>query len=178
MVADFSAPGHQRHQVSTLRGHQQPWCWRLVRQVGVRLPWERISSTCVITVWRDTQKNKQIHINIFFFQMNRLITIWISLLQRRIDWVLLYKFFLSLWRHCDAKPYISRHAIVTSQSEDQFTGFFWHKRITILLNVIRGPFYWHGLTLILAYISNHSRYTVSDEITSPFPIFNGCTVEV
>ena len=39
-------------------------------------------------------------------------------------------------------------------------------------------FYYHGLTLIPAWISNHMSSKVWDEITYPFPNFNGCTVEV
>ena len=42
----------------------------------------------------------------------------------------------------------------------------------------RTPFYWHGLTLIPACISNYIHYKVWDEITYPFLTFNGCTVEV
>ena len=41
-----------------------------------------------------------------------------------------------------------------------------------------GPFYLHGLTLIPAWISNHTHYNVWDEITYPFLNFNGATVEV
>ena len=41
-----------------------------------------------------------------------------------------------------------------------------------------GTFYQHGLTVISAWISNHIHYNVWDEITYPFPNFNGCTVEV
>ena len=37
---------------------------------------------------------------------------------------------------------------------------------------------WHGLTLILSWISNYIHYNVWDEITYPFLSFNGCTVEV
>ena len=36
----------------------------------------------------------------------------------------------------------------------------------------------HGLTLIPAQISNYLHYKVWDEITYPFPNFNGATVEV
>ena len=42
----------------------------------------------------------------------------------------------------------------------------------------RGPVYIHGLTLILAWISNHLPSKVWDEITYPIPNFNGYTVEV
>ena len=34
------------------------------------------------------------------------------------------------------------------------------------------------LTLIPAWISNHMPSKVQDEITYPFPNFNGCTIEV
>ena len=39
-------------------------------------------------------------------------------------------------------------------------------------------FYKHGLTLIPAWISNHTPSNVWDGITYPFLNFNGCTVEV
>ena len=42
----------------------------------------------------------------------------------------------------------------------------------------RGPFYWSELTLIPAWISKHTLRKVWDEITYPFPNFNGCTIEV
>ena len=41
-----------------------------------------------------------------------------------------------------------------------------------------GLFYWHGLTLIPAWISNYIHYKLWDEITYPFLNFNGATVEV
>ena len=41
-----------------------------------------------------------------------------------------------------------------------------------------GPFYQHGLTLFLAWISNYTHYNVYDEIIYPFINFNGATVEV
>ena len=42
----------------------------------------------------------------------------------------------------------------------------------------RGPFYYHGLTLIPAWISNFIHCKLWYEIIYPFPNFNGCTVEV
>ena len=42
----------------------------------------------------------------------------------------------------------------------------------------RRPFYVRGLTLILAWISNHMPNKSLDEITYPFPNFNDSTVEV
>ena len=42
----------------------------------------------------------------------------------------------------------------------------------------RALFYQHGLTLILAWISNYIHYKLWGEITYPFLNFNGCTVEV
>ena len=40
----------------------------------------------------------------------------------------------------------------------------------------KGPFYWHGLTLIPVWINNHMSCNVWDEITYPFLNFNGATV--
>ena len=41
-----------------------------------------------------------------------------------------------------------------------------------------GSYYQHALTLIPACINNHTPSKVLDEITYPFPNFNGCTIEV
>ena len=41
-----------------------------------------------------------------------------------------------------------------------------------------GPFYQGDLTVIPAWTSNHMIGNVWDEITYPFPNFNGCTVDV
>ena len=41
-----------------------------------------------------------------------------------------------------------------------------------------GPFHKHGLTLILAWISNHIHYKVWEEINNIFPNVNGATVDV
>ena len=43
---------------------------------------------------------------------------------------------------------------------------------------IRAPFYWHGLTLIPAWVSNYTHCNLQDEITYPFLNLNGATVEV
>ena len=40
-----------------------------------------------------------------------------------------------------------------------------------------GRFYWHGLTLIPAWISSYIHYEVWDEITYSFPNFNGEAAE-
>ena len=42
----------------------------------------------------------------------------------------------------------------------------------------QGPIYYHGLTLIPAWISNYIHYKMWDEITYPFLNFYGATVEV
>ena len=42
----------------------------------------------------------------------------------------------------------------------------------------RGSLYKHGLTLIPVWISNYIHHKVWDEITYPFPNFNGAAVEV
>ena len=49
---------------------------------------------------------------------------------------------------------------------------------TIQVQMPEAPFYWHGLTLITVLIGNHKPSKMWDEITYPFQIFNGCTVEV
>ena len=43
---------------------------------------------------------------------------------------------------------------------------------------LQEPLYWHSLTLLPAWINNYLRSKVCDEITYPFPNFNGATVEV
>ena len=45
-------------------------------------------------------------------------------------------------------------------------------------NITSGPFYYHGLTLNPAWISNHMPGKEWGEITNPFLNFYGCTVEV
>ena len=40
-----------------------------------------------------------------------------------------------------------------------------------------GPFHYHGLTLIQAWMSNHIRYKVWDEITYPLLNFNSANVQ-
>ena len=50
--------------------------------------------------------------------------------------------------------------------------------IEISKYTITGPFYWHVLDLIPAWISNCTQYIMWGEITYPFPNFNGATVEV
>ena len=51
-------------------------------------------------------------------------------------------------------------------------------RNTDVAHYTSGPFYYHGLTLIPAWINNYTLYNVRDEITYPFLNFNGTTVEV
>ena len=42
----------------------------------------------------------------------------------------------------------------------------------------REPLYYHGWTVIPAWISKYIYYKVLDEITYPFLNFSGCAVEV
>ena len=46
--------------------------------------------------------------------------------------------------------------------------------IKTFVPLVPKPLHVEGLTLIPAWINNHLRYTVWDEITYPFPNFNGC----
>ena len=48
----------------------------------------------------------------------------------------------------------------------------------VMLPVCCSHIYWHGLTLIPAWISNYMPRKVWDKITYPFLNSNGCTVEV
>ena len=50
--------------------------------------------------------------------------------------------------------------------------------VIYFMKILWAPFYYHGLTLIPAWISNYIHYNVWDEITYPFLNFNGATVEV
>ena len=59
-----------------------------------------------------------------------------------------------------------------------------HARIPMLVEKIfidkrgpRDPLFWYGLTLIPVWTSNYIHYKKWDDITYPFPIVNGCTVE-
>ena len=56
-----------------------------------------------------------------------------------------------------------------------------HKHNEVICDVLKintNNIYWHGLTLIPAWISNHTSSKLWAEITYPYPNFNGCTVEV
>ena len=68
-----------------------------------------------------------------------------------------------VWQKCFYVRHLSQ---VVSNVLMNCPDFFW------------GPFYKHGLTSIPAWISNHIHHKVWDEITYPFPNFNGTTVEV
>ena len=46
----------------------------------------------------------------------------------------------------------------------------------MILSVVRGPFYEHGLTVILACISNWVHDKVGDQITYQFRNINGYTI--
>ena len=52
------------------------------------------------------------------------------------------------------------------------------RALIIFLSSYRDHFYWHGLSLISAWISNHMPDKVWDEITYPFSNFNCAAVEV
>ena len=60
--------------------------------------------------------------------------------------------------------------------------YFWEVSLILISRCdcvdTRAPLYYHGLTLISAWISNYIYYKLWGEITYPFLNFNGCTVEV
>ena len=55
---------------------------------------------------------------------------------------------------------------------------FYNQHNSVSCKDIWGPFYQHGLIIIPARISYHMPSKLWDEITYPFPNFNGCTVDV
>ena len=79
-------------------------------------------------------------------------------------------------------PSATLYSIVKSPTPfiklDQYwlaTGFWAH--ILSHMTWTWDPFYQHGLTSVPAWICRHMTSEVWDEITNPFPNFNGCTVE-
>ena len=78
----------------------------------------------------------------------------------------------SLWRHCNG--YIQ---LTAARQFFQLVCGCPHKLTAGELDP-SGSFYYHGLTLIPSWICNYIHYDVWDEITYPFPNFNGATIVV
>ena len=57
------------------------------------------------------------------------------------------------------------------------TWLWWMSTLYIHVNTW-GTFYYHELTLIPAWIRHHMPSKIWDEVTNPFPNFNGFTVDV
>ena len=72
------------------------------------------------------------------------------------------------------KEFLCHDVIMHSQQWTANSGCRLHGREMDLW----GPFYWHVLTLIPAWISNNIPCRMWDEITYPFLNFNGCAVDV
>ena len=72
-------------------------------------------------------------------------------------------------------PNISISLNSNTESDSQCNGIV---RRMLLLPCLQGSICWHGLSLIPAWICNYIHYKERDEITYPFPKFNGTTVEV
>ena len=73
---------------------------------------------------------------------------------------------------------ISQELIPISPIDSESAEFWAHNALWNGSLNNSSPFYWYGLTLIPAWISNHTPGKVWDEITYPFLNFNGATVEV
>ena len=55
-----------------------------------------------------------------------------------------------------------------------YSPWFWKNFVILIADpVTRGPIYYHGLTLIPALMSTYIDHIAWDEITYPFPKFNG-----
>ena len=85
-----------------------------------------------------------------------------------------FKIFYSwkcIWKYCRRGDKLTEGLTYVTYS---LIGWGWYH----MTEERRGPFYYHGLTLIPAWISNHILCNVQDEITYPFPSFKGYTIEV
>ena len=85
------------------------------------------------------------------------------------------------YRHEHINPWSKRYwwidNLPVSPNYSLFHGCNMLQILHMSYNMFMLPCY-HSLTLISAWISNHMSYTVWDEITYPFPNFNGVTVGV
>ena len=102
-----------------------------------------------------------------------------------------FTYYLNLWIfHGNAHGFMKNYL---QNAISEWLSFPGHQRVNIWISWLDngkrsgkvvsqcltwGLFYWHGLTLIPAWISNYIHYEVWDEITYPFLNFNGATVEV
>ena len=94
-------------------------------------------------------------------------------------------FLINALRLYFSRVYMAHNLCTTVEKLDQMTPknrvevTFLSVSICIQLTLADwAPFYLHGLTLISAWMSNHTHYNVWDAITYPFLNFNGATVEV
>ena len=83
----------------------------------------------------------------------------------------------SMYWHAHVLCYLHRLKKAAT-SEDLKSVFNTLYDLKIQVSRTWAPYYLHVLTLIPAWISNHTPSKVWDEITYPFLNFNGCTVEV
>ena len=79
---------------------------------------------------------------------------------------------------CDKNEILAFISNVFTQEYPCHHGLGMNQLICIFWCWHLGSLYWHGLTLIPAWLSNHTPNKVWDEIVYPFPNFNGATIEV
>ena len=92
---------------------------------------------------------------------------WLTRVYIVLNWVV-------LWRHT---LYI-HHAKITLCFHCKFWEYITPMVPVHLISASWGPIYYHELTFIQEWISNHMTSKVSDEITYPFPNFNGGAFKV
>ena len=113
--------------------------------------------------------------NSLCYNSTRLYIIWVQSLIWILSWSLLW-----LMQKCVTTTRILDCIMTRLHSHGESSPQQGTKNVSYTTQDINclGPFYWHGLTLILAWINNDIHCKVWDEITHPFPNFNGVAVEV
>ena len=147
---------------------------------GQRSPYSKLSVLLLIWLY-DKQQHQQPWYRPSYIEWYRLCTIKITFVQQSvtvklhiswiaITWIITY--FWSILNECT--PVSCTVCIGTGYPVQHL--LLW----VIILGLLDtwDLVYWHGWTLILAWISNYIHYNVWDEITYPLPNFNGGTVEI
>ena len=81
------------------------------------------------------------------------------------------------WRSCDV-TLMNMKIFRWRTAESAKVAIYLYEQVINSCGLHMRPNYLYGLTLILPWMSNYIHYTVLDEITNPFPNFNGCPIEV
>ena len=139
--------------------------------VGEDVPasWEQLNYHSSVLV-RNPLRNQFIHY--YIYSRGVYGTFHIKLIHFKQIYRYIYQcvrhFSISDTSRCRLREYLAIAYCIN------FCVFGWYKSN----ETIWASFYWHGLTLTRAGISNYIHYKVWGEITNPFLHFDGSTVEV